>query len=126
MAKLALVLVVLSSWAVEAASAAAPKPVTVETYCSKTGDLCFGIFRKQGAIFLDLTAAAKYFDRYTLCVRTPKRKTTCRDFGLRRDGLFFASHVRWHASFPQAGPGRYWVSWRLRTPLGPSLSFTLS
>jgi hypothetical protein len=106
---------------------AAPKPPqTVESYCSKTGDLCFGIFRKQGAIFLDLTAAAKYFERYTLCVRTPKRRTTCRDFGLRRDGPFFASHVRWHASFPTAGPGRYWVSWRLRRPLGPSLWFALT
>ena len=124
MTKLALVFAVLASSAVASAPAAGP-PVTVESYCSKTGDICFGIFRKQGAIFLDLTAAAKYFDKYTLCVRTPQRKTTCRDFRLRRDGLVFASHVRWHASFPRGGSGTYWVSWRLRTPLGPSLSFTL-
>ena len=120
-----LAVILPAALAASAAPAAAPKPVTVESYCSKTGDICFGVFRKQGAIFLDLTAAAKYFDRYTLCVRTPRRRTTCRDFRMRHDGLAFASHVRWHASFPHGGPGRYWVSWRLRTPLGPSLSFVL-
>jgi hypothetical protein len=124
--RLAPVLALLAFLAVASAPAAVPKPVTVERYCSQTGDICFGIFRKQGAIFLDLTAAAKYFDRYTLCVRTPKRTTTCRKFPLRRVGRFFASHVRWHASFPPAGAGRYRVSWRLQRPLGPSLSFTLN
>ena len=118
--------VLIASAAVPAAAGgAAPKPVTVASYCSSTGDLCLGIFRKQGAIFLDLRAAARYFDRYSLCVRTPKGRTSCREFRLRRDGVFFASSVRWHTNFPAAGRGRYHVTWRLRAPLGPSLTFVL-
>ncbi len=114
---------VVAALALPAGSAAAPVPV--KTYCSQSGDVCFGIFRKSGAIFLDLTTAAKYFERYTLCVRPPRGAVACRGFPLRRSGQVFASSVRWHTSFPGRGPGIYRVTWRLQEPLGPSLAFTL-
>jgi len=114
---------VVAALAVPAGSVAAPVPV--KTYCSQSGDVCFGIFRKSGAIFLDLTTAAKYFERYTLCVRPPRGSTTCRGFPIRRSGQVFASSIRWHASFPGRGSGTYRVTWRLQAPLGPSLNFKL-
>ena len=99
-------------------------PVPVETYCSPSGDICFGIFRRSGAIFLDLTAAAKYFPRYTLCVRPPQGAVTCRRFPIRSSGHgAFISSVRWHTSFPARGAGPYRVTWRLQKPLGPTLVF---
>ncbi len=114
---------VVAALALPAGSAAAPVPV--KTYCSGSGDVCFGIFRRSGAIFLDLTTAAKYFDRYTLCVRPPSGPVACRRFPIRRSGQFFASSVRWYTSFPARGPGTYRVTWRLQQPLGPSLAFRL-
>ena len=115
---------VVAALALPAGSAAAPVPV--KTYCSASGDVCFGIFRKGGAIFLDLTTAARYFERYTLCVRPPRGAVTCRTFRIRRSGVLFASSVRWHTSFPARGAGTYRVTWRLQAPLGPSLAFTLA
>lgn len=116
-------IVALAALALPASGGAAPVPV--KTYCSASGDVCFGVFRKSGAIFLDLTTAARYFRRYTLCVRPPRGAATCRAFPIRRRGRLFASSVRWHTSFPARGPGTYRVTWRLQAPLCPSLSFTL-
>ena len=114
---------VIAALALPAGSAAARVPV--KTYCSPSGDVCFGIFRKSGAISLELTAAARYFERYTLCVQPPRGAVTCRRFPFRRSGRFFASSVRWHTSFPGRGEGTYRVTWRLQKPLGPTLSFKL-
>ena len=101
-------------------------PVPVKTYCSPSGDVCFGIFRRSGAIFLDLTTAARYFERYTLCVRPPRGAVTCRRVRVRRNSSgAFSSSVRWHTRFPAGGAGTYRVTWRLQKPLGPTLGFTL-
>ena len=106
--------------------AAGAAPVPVKTYCSPSGDVCFGIFRRSGAVFFDLSTAAKYFQRYTLCVRPPRGVVTCRRFPIRSSGRgAFHSSVRWHTSFPARGAGTYRVTWRLQKPLGPMLSFSL-
>src|SRR5919106_1750219 len=43
---------------------------------------------------------------------------------LRRNGDRFESHVGWAANFPDGGPGRYAVVWRLGADqLGPTLGF---
>jgi len=121
--RLALTLVAAGALAFPAGPAAARVPV--KTYCSPSGDVCFGIFRKSGAISLDLTTAARYFERYTLCVRPPRGVVACRRFAMRRSGGVFASSVRWHTSFPARGAGTYRVTWRLGAALGPSLTFKL-
>jgi len=103
---------------------AATKPVA--SYCSSTGDLCFGVVRKNGALYLDLTTVAQYFTRYKLCVKPPEGATTCRSFPIRSKGQFYRSSVLWHRNYPNRGPGRYRVTWKLQQPLGPTLSFPLS
>ena len=104
------------------AHAAVPRE-RVAVYCSESGDVCLGIFRKRGAIFLDISTAARYFARYRLCVRGPYGPTVCRSFPMRLAGATYGSSVRWHTNFPRLGPGRYRVTWRVGAPIGPTLSF---
>ena len=105
---------------------AAPAPRTVASYCSPTGDVCYGAIDRSGAVYLELTTFAKYFGRYRLCVRPASRGETCRSFPVRRRGQQWGSSVRWYRNFPAAGPGVYRVTWKLGTrPLGPALRFRL-
>lgn len=120
MALLALLVVLAVS-----APASQAEPTPVETYCSRTGDLCYGVLRKDGAIVFDLRIAAKYFDRYRVCVKPPDVEATCRSFPVRRRGSIYGSTVRWYRNFPSRGPGRYVVTWRLQRPLGPPRAFVL-
>jgi hypothetical protein len=106
------------------APAAAPKPIA--SYCSPSGDLCYGIRNRSGAVHLELTTFARYFTRYRLCVKPAGAAERCRAFAIRRQGRFFGSIVRWYGNYPSAGPGSYRVTWRLGTErLGPSLTFRL-
>ena len=93
------------------------------TYCSPSGDLCYGIRKERGAIVFRIDTFARYFGRYTLCVTSPKRRV-CGDFPMFRNGPLWSSSVRWQRQFPNDGRGRYRVSWRTSTgPLGPTLTF---
>lgn len=40
----------------------------IASYCSSSGDICFGVFNRGGRARLKITTAARYFSRYTLCV----------------------------------------------------------
>lgn len=105
------------------AAPTAPTPV-VASYCSRSGDLCFGIRRKQGAIFLDIDTFERYFTRYRLCVLGPTGKPACRSFPIRRRARLYGSSVRWNTNFPRLGPGLYRVTWKLGAQrLGPTLRF---
>src|SRR5438270_4229277 len=42
---------------------------TIASYCSSSGDVCYGIFNRSGNVYLRITTAAHYFRRYRLCVR---------------------------------------------------------
>jgi hypothetical protein len=108
-----------------AASAGSGATTPIATYCSPTGDVCFGALRKSGAVYLDLMIAARYFARYRLCVDPPRGAPTCRSFPVRRRGAAYASSILWHRNYPNRGPGRYDVTWRLQQPLGPPRSFRL-
>ncbi len=121
---LPLMLIAIALAAGAQAAPAASKPLS--SYCSSTGDLCFGVIRKNGAIHLDLTTVARYFDRYRLCVRPPDGSQTCRSLPIQRRGAIYASSVRWYRNYPNSGPGKYVVTWKLAAPLGPSLTFRLS
>ena len=111
---------VLLAVAALAPSADAP----VASYCSRSGDLCYGIARRDGAVVFKLDTFARYFNRYTLCVRAPDARTRCGSFPIFRRGTLYGSTVRWARNYPNAGPGVYRVSWRLGTqPLGPTLRF---
>jgi hypothetical protein len=95
------------------------------SYCSPSGDLCYGVVRRRGAIVLRIDTIERYFARYTLCVRPPRGRNVCGSFPIFRNGPIWTSAVRWQRQFPNAGRGRYRVTWRLGgSPLGPSLAFT--
>ena len=93
-------------------------------FCAQTGDYCTETIKsRRGVVYLELRAVS-FNGRYTLCVTPPAGETNCRFFTLRRNGDRFVSHVRWSTNFPNDGPGRYKVVWRLGPDqLGPALAF---
>lgn len=113
--------------AIAATSAvASTEPKSIASYCSPTGDICYGVVNRSGAVSLEISTVAQYFSRYFLCVKPPRGTSTCRSFPIRRSGPYYVSRVRWHLNFPGHGRGTYDVTWRLKTsPLGPRLGFRL-
>ena len=104
--------------------AAAPA-AAVTRHCSASGDVCYGAFGAGHATKLKLTLAAKYFNRYTLCVRAPSGTRNCRQFGVFSIGNgLFGSTVTWAAHFPAHGPGLYRATYRYGgASVAPSLTF---
>lgn len=97
---------------------------TVASYCSPSGDLCYGVMDRGGSIRFELTTFARYFGRYGLCVRRPDGVQRCGTFPVLRSGRFWGSSVRFRRQFPGGGSGTYRVTWRLGTQaLGPTLRF---
>jgi hypothetical protein len=138
--------------AVTTANAAATP--TIAGYCSPSGDVCYGIFNRHGKVFLQISTAAEYFNRYTLCVALLPRgdgaehAQRCGAFPLfrqsgptRGSSVDFAKQFVAPSSHPLTPlPGRYRVTWRQvcagcnakaqrhsprGAPLGPSLFFRL-
>lgn len=96
----------------------------IASYCSPSGDLCYGIERRASTVVLRIDTVERYFARYTLCVRSPRGRNVCGRFPIFRGGRTWSSQVRWNRQFPNDGPGRYTVTWRLGgTALGPPLRF---
>ncbi len=115
-------------------AAAAPPPKTLTSYCSSSGDVCFGILTRGGKVSLELTTAAKYFPRYTLCVRRVRpagggaeAAQRCGSFPVfRQAGSTWGSRVNYARQYPVHSAGRYRVTWKLASgPLGPSLYLRL-
>jgi hypothetical protein len=95
---------------------------TVTSYCSPSGDLCYGVIDRAGSIRLELTTFARYFGRYGLCVRRPDGVQRCGTFPVVRSGRLWGSSVRFRRQFPGGGAGTYRVTWRLgMQALGPTL-----
>jgi hypothetical protein len=112
-------------------TASAPK--TIASYCSPSGDVCYGILNRSGKVYLEITTAARYFNRYTLCVRRlPPRSTAeyaqrCGSFPVfRQSGSTWGSRVNYARQYPLKFAGAYRVTWKLSgKPLGPALRFRL-
>jgi hypothetical protein len=110
--------------------AALPSPASTQTrvksYCSTTGDLCYGIFRTGSTYSFRLTLAAKYFSRYRICVRPGGQQATCKSFPVKKTGASWGGTVIWQRNYPVRGPRGYRVTWRQGARrLGPSLTFFL-
>ena len=104
----------------------APAVATARTtYCSPSGDLCYGALDKGSMVSLRLTLMAGYFTRYRLCVTAPDGTRDCRRFRLHRiEHGMYDSKIRWARHFPRRGPGRYHARWRYAGGvLGPRVSF---
>ncbi len=83
-----------------------------QNYCSESGDVCQSTKKVDGVRKLRITLAAKYFNRYKLCVKAPDDSTICKRFKIRKQGSAYGSSVRWRKHFPHAGDGAYTVTWR--------------
>jgi hypothetical protein len=130
----AVLLALLSTaWSAAAAGSAAPRQTTIASYCSSSGDVCYGIFKRSGKVYLRITTAARYFGRYKLCVRLlppgsdARHVQRCGSFPVfRQGGSTWGSSVNYARQYPVSVPGRYRVTWKLgATPLGPPLQFRL-
>jgi hypothetical protein len=150
----ALIVLLATPTAAAAARSERAQARTIASYCSPSGDICFGIFNRGGNVFLQITTAARYFSRYTVCVtrlprgKSPEHAQRCGSFPLfRQGGSTWGSSVNFARQFvgPLSHPlvplpGRYQVTWRQvcsqctpkarrhsagGTPLGPSLYFRL-
>ena len=105
--------------------ASAAEEVRLPSYCSPSGDVCYGIHKAGAAHNFKLTLAAKYFSRYRICVKPLGRAATCKSFPVKKTGAQWGGTVRWQRNFVHA-PDRYRVTWRQGTSrLGPPLNFTL-
>jgi hypothetical protein len=128
-----MLLAVISAAAIAAAPSTSDE-TTLARYCSTSGDVCYGVFKRSGKVFLRITTAARYFRRYTLCVRLVSGGTSgaehlrrCGSFPVfRQGGSIWGSTVNYARQYPVTVSGRYRVTWRLATgPLGPALYFRL-
>jgi hypothetical protein len=85
---------------------------------------------RRGVVDFELSTAARYFDRYRLCVRPPgsgaEGYLRCGSFPVFRSGSGWSSSVNFRRQYPGGWPGTYRVAWRLGAqPLGPTLGFRL-
>jgi hypothetical protein len=122
-------LLAIASGAFAAAGASTPTK-TLASYCSPSGDVCYGAIKRNGIIRLEITTAARYFRRYTLCVKPPGPGASgyrrCGSFPIFRHGSTWSSSVRLDR-FPVTEPGICRVTWKRRgTPLGPTLRFRVA
>jgi hypothetical protein len=126
MVRIGLAAVVLAAALAAITPASAGGERRIASYCSPSGDVCYGIFERQRVVRFELTTAARYFNRYRICVRPPNAGVTCKSFPVVARGQLFGGVVRWARNYPYRGPGAYRVTWRLgATALGRALVFTL-
>jgi hypothetical protein len=106
----------------------------IASYCSPSGDVCYGVFNRAGKVYLRITTAAHYFNRYRLCVRLlpasaggGEHALRCGSFPvLRQGGGTWGSAVNYARQYPIRLAGRYRVTWgQAATQLGPPLFFRL-
>ena len=111
--------------AVVLAAAPAAPAEAASTYCSPSGDLCYGAFANSPPVRLRITLFAQYFTRYRLCVTSPAGTRDCRRFSVRRTSRgLYGSNVRWSRHFPNRGRGTYRVRWSAGgEKLGPAVTF---
>jgi hypothetical protein len=95
-----MVAAILSAAVAVAATPAAAADKAIATYCSPSGDVCYGVFNRSGKVFLRITTAARYFRRYTLCVRLLPAGGGGADHALRRGSfpVFRQSGSTWGSS----------------------------
>jgi hypothetical protein len=106
---------------------------TIASYCSSSGDVCYGIFNRSGKVYLRITTAARYFKRYNLCVRLlpigsdGSHAQRCGSYPVfRQGGSTWGSSINYARQFPITDSGRYRVTWKLgSSALGPPLYFRL-
>jgi hypothetical protein len=111
-----------------AASAAAILPATASarsSYCSKSGDVCYGVVPNTIPAKLQITTAARYFAKYRLCIASANGQRECHRFKMRKGsaGTYYST-VSVPAHFQFLGRGKYRATWYAGgSKLGPAVSF---
>ena len=82
-------------------------------YCSESGDVCLSARKSDGARTLRIGLAAKYFNRYELCVTAPGGPEECHTFRIEDTGASYGDSVRWRSEFTSHGKGKYTVKWKM-------------
>jgi hypothetical protein len=100
------ILLALIAALVAVAPSAAADQTRIKSYCSDTGDVCYGIFKNGSVYSFRLTLAAKYFQRYRICVRPLGQQATCKSFPVKKTGAAWGGTVFWQRNFPVRGPTR--------------------
>jgi hypothetical protein len=115
--------------AVALSAVAAALPATAlarSSYCSQSGDVCYGVVKNSSPVKLQIVIAARYFNHYRLCIKAPKnRGTECHRFSIHKAAHgSFASTVVWPKHFKYYGKGTYHASWSTGgASLGPAVAF---
>lgn len=106
--------IAIAASAVAFAIAAVPgEAKLVRSFCHPTGDYCVGVFKRAGAVKLDITTPS-LTDSYGLCARRLVNGTReCHHFRFRRKpGGLRESRVDFQTRFGGPPSGRYCASWR--------------
>lgn len=87
---------------------AAPAAPAATSWCSESGDQCWGTFKRDGKRYVSVTYAARYKTSEKLCVKAPTGDRDCVTRKLKR-GKFdtWALTLRWSTNFPNRGKGTY-------------------
>lgn len=116
----------IAALVLSAALAAAPAGAfAATTYCSPSGDVCYGVVGSPPPVRLGITLAAHYFTSFRLCVTGPDGQRDCHGFRVRAAAHGqYALTVRWSAHFPNRGHGAYSARWLTGgQALGPPIAF---
>ncbi|HEY7874627.1 MAG TPA: hypothetical protein VIG64_05850 [Actinomycetota bacterium] len=81
-------------------------------YCSESGDVCVSTKKRNGVRRLNIGLAAKYFNRYRLCVVAPDESRECIKRRITDQGASYGDSVNWSTHFTDKGEGDYDVIWR--------------
>jgi hypothetical protein len=134
MRKTLLLAFLLAALAASSVATGAVNERRIASYCSPSGDVCYGAFNRAGKVYLRITTAAHYFARYRLCVRLlpangggAEHALRCGSFPIfRAGGGTWGSSVNYARQYPITQAGRYRVTWgQGTTRLGPPLFFRL-
>jgi hypothetical protein len=112
-----------------AATAAALVPATAQarsSYCSSSGDVCYGVVPESSPVKLSIRLAAKYFKRYKLCIKGPNGRTDCARFRIKKlkHGIYGSTVRVGGKKFPFEGKGTYRARWIVGgKKLGPAITY---
>ena len=109
MKKLIVVALSMSLLALPEVAVADHKP---NAWCSQTGDICLATKKIERKRRLTIATAAKYFDRFRVCVTAPDDSTKCKEFEIYKEGPIYVRSVKWRRHFPNKGDGAYDVKWK--------------
>jgi hypothetical protein len=112
-----------------AAAAVAVVPAAAQaksSYCSSSGDVCYGVVPGSSPVKLRIVLQAKYFERYKLCIKGPNGRKDCARFRIKRlqHGQYGSTVKVGGKKFPFEGKGTYHARYTVNGHLlGPAITY---